>query len=131
MATQLASAQQGVFFQPARKRFQDVGLHTPIVSILPTGMIKELSPGARVLLEIEPSGPFEPSFFSLVHSKNQYQVMRDVADMILHGKHAATWFLRLRTGRKRWQWLRAHAVNALSTPDGVIRVKLSEATPQW
>ena len=83
-----------------------------------------------MLLEYGPEDEIEPCFFSLVHSKNQYQVMRDVADMIVHGKHAATWFLRLRTGRKRWQWYRAYAINELNQPAEAICVRLSEATPE-
>lgn len=57
--------------------------------------------------------------------------MRDVADMIIHGKRSASWFLRLRTGRQRWQWFRARAQNELEGPEKRITVTLSEPSPQW
>lgn len=94
------------------------------------GLISEVDDRARMLLEYTPGQEIEPCFFSHIHSKNQYQVMRDVADMIVHGKRVATWFLRMRTGRKRWQWYRAYAVNELHSEQAAICVRLSEATPE-
>lgn len=121
----------GVFFEPARKRFQQEHSETEAYLYLDgSGMISDLSGAARHLLEYGREEAVEPCFFSLVHGKNQYQVMRDVADMIVHGKRAATWFLRLRTGRKRWQWYRAYALNELKTRE-LILVRLHEATSDW
>ena len=125
------SAAPSVFFDARRKRFQDRSSERDAcVCLDASGMITNLTPEARHLLEYDQQDPIEPCFFSHVHGKNQYQVMRDVADMIVHGKHVTTWFLRLRTGRKRWQWYRASAFNDLAGRNTIV-VRLSEATPEW
>lgn len=122
---------KGVFFEPSRKRFQfERAEHQAYLCLDGSGLIQDLTAEARHLLEYGQQDTLEPCFFSHVHGKNQYQVMRDVADMIVHGKHAATWFLRLRTGRKRWQWYRAYAINELKARQAIL-VRLSEATPEW
>lgn len=121
------SPSAGVFFAPSRKRFQ--AQPEPSLNVLEidrTGTILDATAAARAALEYSPGQPMERCFFSLVHSKNQYQVMRDVADMVVHGKRSARWFLRLRTGRQRWQWYQARTETS-DAPDGAIRIHLSEA----
>ena len=120
-----------VFFPSPRKRFQDrLEAARPALYLDASGLIVQVDAEARALLEYTPSDEIEPCFFSHIHSKNLYQVMRDVADMIVNGKRVATWFLRIRTGRKRWQWYRVYAINELASNREAICIRLSEATPE-
>lgn len=117
----------GFFFSTNRKRFQNPSASADtVLHIDRTGTMLDPTPAARALLEYGQEQPMERCFFSLVHSKNQYQVMRDVADMIVHGKRNANWFLRLRTGRQRWQWFQARASSS-DAPEGAIVIHLSQA----
>ena len=47
-----------------------------------------------------------------MHEKDLYRVMRDVAEMVCHGKKQAWWQLRMRTGRGRWRWFKMLAHNS-------------------
>ncbi len=125
------TASEGVFFPPSRKRFQEKrGQPSSVLCIDQTGMISTSSEAARALLEYATDVPLEACFFSLVHSKNQYRVMRDVADMIVYGKRTAEWFIRLRTGHQRWQWYRATAHNESGAADPRIVIHLHGALAQ-
>lgn len=71
--------------------------------------MQRLSPVARALLEYVPDQRVETNFFSHVHSRNQYRVMRDVASLLVFEKDRCEWLLRLRSGRGRWLWFQASA----------------------
>ncbi len=101
-------------FTPTWKRFQaHENPHLPVMVLDPEGNVQQLTAAARRLLEYRTDEPVRPCFFSYVHSKNLYQVMRDVADMVCHGKGQAVWLLRLRTGQNRWRWFKAEVSNRL------------------
>ena len=115
------------FFSPNRKRFQlDSDAHLPLMLLDAAGTIRHLTPALRKVLEYKPEQPIEPCFFSHVHGKNLYQVMRDVADMVCRGKAQASWLLRLRTGQGRWRWYKATARNELMRPEAPITVHLRD-----
>lgn len=78
------------------------------------------------MLEYAPDDHVPPSFFSHVHGRNLYQVMRDVANIVCYGKPRARWLLRLRTGRGRWQWFRASITPEMSGGELSIHVSLTE-----
>ncbi len=108
---------------PLRKRFQQtLTTHTPALVLDGEGTIQHINLNARRLLEYDPEQPVEPCFFSHIHNKNLYQVMRDVADMVCYGKAGASWLLRLNTGRHQWKWFKATVFNQLdhATPSIVI-----------
>ncbi len=91
---------------PFRKRFQ---LRPPHLVVDSNGHLTALSPDARALLEFPPGQRIETNFFSHVHSRNQYRVMRDVASLLLFDKTRCEWLLRMRSGRGRWLWFQATA----------------------
>lgn len=123
----LPADRAGKKFPPDRKRFQDPLLrHVPVLVLSSSGDIEYLTPAARRLLEYEQGSDPDPCFFSHVHARNQYQVMRDVADMVCYGKEQATWLLRLRSGRHRWRWYRAVAKNRLRATETAIHVTLRD-----
>lgn len=125
-----AKPEKGVFLTTARKRFQSsFDAFSPVVRLNAEGSIQELSVSAKRLLEYAPGEAVEPCFFTHVHSKNLYQVMRDVADMVMFGKKRASWLVRMRTGRRRWQWYKASVLNGLAVPGGAIVIELSTITP--
>lgn len=107
---------------PDWKRFRNPSL--PVVALGPDGCIEHLSNAARRLLELGPDQTVERSFFSLIHGKQLYPVMRDVADMVCHGKMQANWLLRLRTATGRWKWFKADVFNQISTPGAVVCIVL-------
>ncbi len=110
-----------------RKRFQSPLLEQPTMRLDEDGSILEISTTAlRMLEHTQKSDALKSCFFSLVHGKNLYQVMRDVADMVCYGKSRASWLLRLETGMSRWRWYRVSARNNLSTPDPGILLTLEE-----
>lgn len=112
---------------PFRKRFQHaVNPHAPALVLDAEGTIQFMTRGARHLLEYQTDQQIENSFFSHVHGKNLYQVMRDVADMVCHGKRRAAWLVRLRTGKGRWRWYKAQAHNQLDQTTGAIAISLNE-----
>ena len=111
-----------------RKRFQPAGDAQDAVVILDAGgAIQDLTPAARRLLGYHPEQPFKPSFFSHVHTKDLYRVMRDVAEMAFHGRRQADWKLRLRTGVGRWHWFSATVGNQLDDPERGIRIYLTDS----
>ena len=114
-------------FDSNRKRFQSgLDVHLPLIVLDAAGNIQHLTPAARGLLEYKPGQSIEPCFFSHVHGKNLYQVMRDVADMVCRGKAQASWLLRLRTGQNRWRWYKATARNELMRPEATLTVHLRD-----
>ena len=110
-------------FEPDWKRFRP-GDHLPVVTLSGDGTIQQVSPAARRMLEYGHNKDLAPCFFSHVHARNMYQVMRDVADMVCYGKPKASWLVRIRTGSGRWQWVRASVTNQLNGPERAIRVVL-------
>lgn len=104
-----------------RKRFQ-VRPHVPALVLNGEGIIQQMSATARRMLEYGKDDHVPPSFFSHVHGRNIYQVMRDVADMVCYGKPRASWLLRLRTGRGRWQWFRASVTPEIH--DGALSIHI-------
>ena len=96
----------------------------PAIAVASDGTIRHLTVPAKVLLGYRHEQFVSSSFFSLIHGRNLQQVMRDVADMVTHGKSQASWFLRMRTGKNNWQWFRAVAQNHLETPESVITIIL-------
>lgn len=104
------------------KRFHNPSL--PLVVLSSDASILHLSPTARHLLGYKPGDRVEGSFFSLIHRKQLFQVMRDVADMVCHGKPNATWLLRLRTTTGRWQWFKADVRNRDDLPTAAVTVVL-------
>lgn len=107
--------------EPSRKRFQE-HLHVPKLVLDGEGTIRHITSVARRMLEYGKEDHVPPSFFSHVHGRNIYQVMRDVADMVCYGKPRANWLLRLRTGRGRWQWFRASVTPEVS--DGALSIHI-------
>ncbi|MEX0746693.1 MAG: PAS domain-containing protein [Rhodothermales bacterium] len=118
-----ASSENRKKFAQARKRFQH---HAPQLQMDAEGTLQYVSPAARRLLEYGPEDSVQECFFSLVHGRNMYQVMRDVADMVCYGKPRANWLVRLKTGRDRWTWLRATVTNRLNEPENDIQILLSD-----
>ena len=112
----------GFFSTPDRKRFQETTL---LLLLREDGTIAEVTPGARRLLEYGADDVVDPCFFTHVHQRNLYQVMRDVAEMVTLGKSRASWLVRLKTGRQRWMWFKATVRNHLGEPDRAISVELS------
>lgn len=112
-------------FVPIRKRFQ-AKPHLPVIVLNGEGTIEEMSPTARRMLEYGKDDHVPPSFFSHVHGRNIYQVMRDVADIVCYGKPRASWLLRLRTGRGRWQWFRTSVTPHFQDGDLAIHIHLSD-----
>ena len=110
-------------FAVGRKRFQP---HVPVLAMDGEGLIQHVTPAARRLLEYGRDESIAQCFFSHVHSRNMYQVMRDVADMVCYGKPRASWLIRLKTGRGRWSWFRASVTNRLSDEQGEIESRLSD-----
>lgn len=108
-------------FESSRKRFRP-NPHLPAIVLDGEGTIRDITPQARRLLELRQDAPPADCFFSLVHARNIYQVMRDVADMVCYGKPQASWLMRLRTGRGRWQWFRASVSNHLNEEDHIYIV---------
>ena len=117
-----APAPAGLFSRSLRKRFQET---SSIVLLGEDGTITDVTPGARHLLEYGAHDAFDPCFFTHVHQRNLYQVMRDVAEMVTLGKSGASWLVRLRTGRQRWMWVKATVRNHLGEPDRAISVELA------
>ena len=110
-------------FAQTRKRFQH---HAAAMQMDAEGTLHYVSPAARRLLEYGPDDSVNECFFSLVHGRNMYQVMRDVADMVCYGKPRANWLVRLKTGRNRWSWYRAAVTNRLNDPENDIQILLSD-----
>lgn len=114
-------------FAAIRKRFQTpVGAHVPALVLGADGTIQLATPAARHLLEYKSEQQLDPCFFSHVHGRNLYQVMRDVADMVCYGKASASWLMRLRTGQGRWRWYKASVKNQLNLGEGTILVNLRD-----
>jgi PAS domain S-box-containing protein len=111
-----------------RKRFQNPIVDSPAIILNEDGTIKEASPSALRLLDYSAAATISPSFFSLVHGKNLYQVMRDVADMVCYGKARATWLLRLRTGEGRWRWYKVNATCDDQGSDRTILLSLKDVS---
>lgn len=111
---------------PVRKRFLNPLLQLPTLTLDGEGTITDASPSALRLLEHRSRDGLGPSFFSHVHGKNLYQVMRDVADMVCYGKAQASWLLRLRTGQGRWRWYKVTAKNHLDAPERHIQLTLRD-----
>jgi PAS domain-containing protein len=111
----------------SRKRFQGVAdLDVLLLVLDEEGNIRQLTPALRRALEYDADDPIQPSFFSHVHPKNLYRVMRDTAEMVACGKHGASWLLRLKTGRNRWRWFSATVRNKLSEPAASIVIVLRD-----
>lgn len=114
-------------FTLSRKRFQElVTPHTPALILDAEGSIQHATPAARQILEYKSAQPLTTCFFSHVHGKNLYQVMRDVADMVCYGKTSASWLLRLRTGQARWRWYKATVQNRLDRTESAIVITLQD-----
>jgi PAS domain-containing protein len=112
---------------PIRKRFQEASLsQAPAIILSPDGSILQMTPSACHLLEYRSDQSVESCFFSHVHGRNLYQVMRDVADMVCYGKAGASWLLRLRTGQGRWRWYKATVKNLLTSGEGNIVINLRD-----
>ena len=105
-----------------------VNPHTSALVLDAEMRIQHLTLPARRLLEYNPAQAPAHSFLHHVHDKNLFQVMRDVADMVCHGKAKASWMLRLRTGRGRWRWYKASAHNHLPHSAAIV-VDLRDLLP--
>lgn len=107
--------------------FEDLASpYAPVLVLGPEGFIKHATDAARRLLQYSPDQDFDDYFFTHVHGKNLHRVMRDLAAMVKHGSERASWLLRLRTGRGRWRWYRAEAINHLSLATPAVTVRLSD-----
>lgn len=114
-------------FPATWKRFQPVlAPHVSALVLDAEGTIRHLTPAARRMLEYRYDQDIDACFFGLVHGRNLYQVMRDVADMVCYGKAQASWLLRLRTGQGRWQWFKATVKNHLNQPEASIVINLRD-----
>lgn len=122
-----ASAASSKKFDQSRKRFQRrVAPHLPVLVVDAEGTIQHITPAARRLLEYRHDEDPLPCFFSHIHGRNMYQVMRDVADMVCYGKPRASWLLQLRTARGRWRWVKASVQNHLEGDEPSIHVAISD-----
>jgi hypothetical protein len=90
------------------------------------GTILKISGEARRLLEYDARQSVIPCFFSHVHGKSLYRVMRDLTQMIFEGRPSANWRLWLRKGTGRWGWYHAAVQNRLSESDEAILVFLQD-----
>ncbi len=113
------------------KRFQSAMSYRPQLLLNAEGSIVNLTPSARHLLEYPSDAAVETCFFSHVHQKNLFQVMRDIAQMVTVGMPRTSWLLRLRTGRRRYQWFKADVQNRLDRPERDICVDVSLITPAF
>ncbi len=127
LITPLKNESSSLYVEQEEKRFAT--WFNPLVPTLvldAEGTIRHITAPARNLLEYRTTEGKAPYFFSLVHPKNLYQVMRDVADMVCYNKEKASWLFRLRTGDKKWRWCKAEARNSLNS-EGAIIVRLYDA----
>ena len=114
-----------LYFGSDWKRFQPIeDLVLPVLALDAEGTIQHISKAARRLLEHPPDAELNSCFFAHIHGKNLYRVMQDVAHMVCCGQQQTSWLLRLRTGRGRWRWYRAHAYNRLHEDDSHILIRL-------
>lgn len=108
-----------------RKRFQHIAIPYSAQLVLDAeGTIQHMTLPARRLLEYAPTQHVEPCFFSHIHGRNLYQIMRDVADMVCYGKERASWLFRMHTGTGRWRWYRASAKSRLEGDAPAILISL-------
>lgn len=120
---------QAPFFKSKWDRFQCLE-KSPTLVLDARGTIQVLTPAARRLLDYQPGQPIKPSFFSHVHAKDLYRVLRDVAEMTFHGKQGASWRLRLRTGDGGWHWFSATVDNQLNQPEEALLICLDHLTEE-
>lgn len=114
-------------FSDSRKRFQaQPTFHGAVLVLDGEGNILHASESALTLLEYRQDRDMETCFFTHVHGRNHYQVMRDIADMVCYGRQSATWLLRLRTGQGRWRWYKANVRNELGQAHDAIIIRLSD-----
>ncbi|PSR00136.1 MAG: hypothetical protein BRD48_02050 [Bacteroidetes bacterium QS_9_68_14] len=99
--------------------------YAPVLVLGPEGYIKHATNAARRLLQYSADQEFDDYFFTHVHGENLHRVMRDLAAMVKHRSERASWLLRMRTGRGRWRWYRAEAINRLSLTTPAVTVRLS------
>lgn len=99
--------------------------YVPMLLLNEEGLIEHLTTAARHLLEYRPGQRMELPFLSHVHQQHLYRAMRDLEEMILHGRRKASWMLRLHTGRNRWRWYEAVAERCLQDSGAVaVAVRL-------
>ena len=98
----------------------------PAIAVTEDGTIVHLTITARNLLNYAADQIIENSFFSLVHDKNISQVKRDISQMSKQRKMQASWLLRLKTGKDRWNWFKAIAKNHLQTQERIVTIVLRE-----
>lgn len=110
----------------AARMVEAVSEQAPEVLVDADGLILHATRAARHLLGDDDGLLARSSFFSLVHQKNLYRVIRDVAEMVCHGKPQAQWFLRLRNGHERWSWFQVYVHNELDGDAEALRVFLRE-----
>lgn len=109
------------------EQFQQlVNPYAPVLILNPDGFIEHLTDAARRLLQYRSGQAVDAYFFTHVHGKNMRQVMRDLAGMVRHGEEGASWLLRMRTGRDRWRWYRAQAVNETDNEPPAVTVRLRD-----
>lgn len=87
--------------------------YVPMLLLNQEGLIECLTTAAHRLLEYRPGQRVKLPFLSHVHQQNLYRAMRDLEEIILHGRRKASWMLRLYTGRNRWRWYEAVAERRL------------------
>lgn len=87
--------------------------YLPVLLLNREGLIECLTTAARQLLEYRPGQRMKLPFLSHVHQRNLYRAMRDLEEMILHGRQKASWLLRLYTGQAHWRWYEAVAERRL------------------
>ncbi len=90
------------------------------------GKIKYMTPDAQKMLEYTDDQPQRGSFFSLVHHRNLYQVMRDVSEMVCSGKQKASWALWLKTAKGHWRWFKIQVHNRLTDETASLQLVIQE-----
>lgn len=103
---------------------RDIPPHVPLIELNRKGDIERMNGGARRVLEYDSNEAVEACFFSHVHARNLWRVMRDVAYMVSQKMQRARWLVRLRTGTGRWRWYRGMVENHLYGPSTRIQVLL-------
>ena len=90
------------------------------------GTILEISGEGRRALEYGTQQQFISCFFSHVHGKSLYRVMRDITQMVFDGRSYAHWLLSLRKGTGKWGCFSAAVHNRLHEDEATIHVFLQD-----
>lgn len=94
-----------------RARFQRLldGSAGSVLLLDEDGLLRYLSPPARVLFSGHPYGPLGQNMLSYVHRQDLYFVLRGLKAVSSDGAARADWLFRLLQPHGTWRWLNAAA----------------------